>query len=76
MRRNLQSRDYIMMLSVLATIDIAEEPQALDLLICDIVELRSGRAPEHELQAWAARARDYLRRLIGDAPAESAPLAN
>jgi hypothetical protein len=74
MRRNLQSRDWVTILATLATIDIAEEPQALDLL-CDVVEMRAGGAGEAELQAWGARARAFLHRLI-DGPADARPLPN
>ena len=74
MRRNLQSPDWVTTIAVLATIDLAEEPQALDL-ICELVELRAGGAGEVELQGWGARARAYLR-LIADQPEAERTLAN
>lgn len=66
LRKNLQTTDCMIVLALLSTIDLAE-PEAMSL-IEDIVELRAGRASEHELQTWAERARAYLRRLIGDGP--------
>ncbi len=55
-------------MALLATVDLGEQPQALDL-ICEVVTLRASGAAEDELQAWGARVRAYLHRLIdGDAP--------
>jgi hypothetical protein len=75
LRRNPQTADCVIMLALLSTIDLTEEPKALDL-ICDICELRAGRAPEAELHAWGERARAWLLRLIGDAPVATRPLVN
>ncbi len=68
MRESLRrSNDWAVMLCVLATVDIGADPEPMNL-IEELVQLRVGRAPEHELQSWGARTRAYLRTLIGDAP--------
>jgi hypothetical protein len=62
-RSNLRCQDYVVTLACLACCDLAAEPEAMNL-ICEVVTLRAGRAPEYELQSWGTRARKYLHSLL------------
>ena len=74
MRQNLErTNDWAIALCILATVDLAVEPRAMDL-IEELVTLRAGRATEDELQEWGQRTRSFLYRLL-EADERDAPRA-